>query len=86
VSCHPLGNQIYISKDDRLTVFGNFEDHFTIILKIDKNSISNSINEMEDIINILQEHCKSFSFHPDVGFLTANPKYSGSGASLAYFI
>jgi len=41
---------------------------------------------METIVNILEKNCNSFSFHPDVGFLTANPKYAGSGASLSYFI
>ena len=62
------------------------EDHYTIILKIDSNSISNALHELEIIVNILQESCISFSFHPDFGFLTANPKYAGSGTSLTYFI
>ena len=38
------------------------------------------------ILNILEKNCNSFSFHPNFGFLTANPKYIGSGASLTYFI
>ena len=64
----------------------NFEDHFTVILKNDTDSISNSIHESENIINLLEKNCNSFSFDPEIGFLTANPKYAGSGASLTYFI
>ena len=43
-----------MSKDDRLTILTNFEDHYTIILKIEADSISNSIHELENIIKILE--------------------------------
>jgi protein-arginine kinase len=62
----------------------NFEDHLTIIVQINENALSHALQFAAQLLAKIS--ASAFARHAHFGYLTTNPKYSGSGASLLYFV
>ena len=83
----PYGTQIYFSNNRDFVIFCNYDDHLIVCNKILKHSIIDSINNLENLIDLIDSKCKlKTKFSNDFGYLTNNPNFSGTGLSISYYL
>ena len=83
---YPFGSRLFSSNSNDFMVLSNFQDHFIFIYKIKYDSIVRSINELEFLLKVFEQHSPKMAVNEEFGYLTMNPNYGGSAVSIAYFL
>ncbi|MBQ3110892.1 MAG: protein arginine kinase [Clostridia bacterium] len=80
-----LPRAVIISKDEKISIMINEEDHIRIQVFADGNSLDEAYDTADKIDNLLAEKL-DIAFHEKFGFLTACPTNSGTGMRASFML
>lgn len=80
-----LPRAVIISKDEKISIMINEEDHIRIQVFANGNSLDEAYDTADKIDNLLAEKL-DIAFHEKFGFLTACPTNSGTGMRASFML
>ena len=69
-----------------MIILSNFEDHLTLIFRLDGPLITDCIVQLNNLLVLLEKKATSFAYHNEFGYLTTNPQYSGSASLISFHL